>query len=235
MNTELMTHVERAVRPVRTHHARKMQMRDELYALLADIHEDEQKRDNDENAAVTTAIRRFGPAESLTAELQATLSWWDRWIYLEERLIRHRLGESVLRHAARAAINVWLIHAAWMLPVYLFFMLKDGSHDGARVLFAMLLGAGCGLFLATPLAHASFWCFTRDRWSAASVAALALLLVAFCGLVLLIGFGIHWFAALDFESALRGLVWWMPCALFATVAFPALTLMLVRKTQREER
>ena len=54
------------------------------------------------------------------------------------------------------------------------------------------------------------------------------------GLVLLIGFGIHWFAALDFESAFRSLVWWMPCALFATVALPVFTRILVRKTQREQ-
>ena len=37
MKRELMTHVEQAVRPVHTHHSRKMRLRDDLYTLLADI------------------------------------------------------------------------------------------------------------------------------------------------------------------------------------------------------
>jgi hypothetical protein len=113
MSDTLRIHVERTVRPVRAELRRKLQMREELYAALQAIFDDERRRQPSDEAAAAAAISRFGPAESLTAELQATVPRLARWACLFESLLRQRPGESVWRHALR----IGLVYLSFMVAV----------------------------------------------------------------------------------------------------------------------
>ena len=99
----LMIHVERAVRPVRAEESTKCNMRDELYAHITSIYEEELKRTGDENAAMEAACRRFGEPADLTAELQATIPWIERVTARVDASVRRRTNETAPRHALRMA------------------------------------------------------------------------------------------------------------------------------------
>ena len=70
----LMICVERAVRPVRAEENTKCNMREELYAHIVSIFQEEHEWTGDENMAITNALCRFGELSDLTTELQATVS-----------------------------------------------------------------------------------------------------------------------------------------------------------------
>lgn len=99
----LMIHVERAVRPVRAEELTKCDMRDELYAHITSIYEEELQRTGDEDVAVEGACRRFGDPASLTAELQDSISWIERVVAKIDASTRRRRRETVFRHGLRMA------------------------------------------------------------------------------------------------------------------------------------
>jgi hypothetical protein len=74
----LRRQVERAVRPVRARRARKLVMREELFAHLTAIYSEERMRQPDDQAAVTAALARFGQPAALTAELNTSVGLVDR-------------------------------------------------------------------------------------------------------------------------------------------------------------
>ena len=74
----LRRQVECAVRPVRAPRARKLVMREELFARLTAIYSEERMRQPDDQAAVTVALARFGQPAALTAELNASVGLMDR-------------------------------------------------------------------------------------------------------------------------------------------------------------
>jgi hypothetical protein len=78
--TELMTHVERAVRPVRAGSSRKLRMREELLTHLTVIYEEERVRLGDNALALRQAVQRFGDPTQLTKELQATVPRYERFL-----------------------------------------------------------------------------------------------------------------------------------------------------------
>lgn len=120
--------VETAVRPVWASDRRKYAMRAELYAHLLDIHQQEQGRLVDEDAAVEAAIRRFGDPAELRRELQQTVPRLERvlccrvpglqWLDSTSQLVyrRRRSGESVERRAVR---NVALGMLGWAVVLAL--------------------------------------------------------------------------------------------------------------------
>ena len=75
---ELMTHVERIVRPVRASASRKLRMRQELLAHLQQAVEDEQSAGLDAAASVQGATRRLGEPGELTRSLQQSVPWIER-------------------------------------------------------------------------------------------------------------------------------------------------------------
>ena len=86
MIPELMKTVEQVVRPLLCGHARKMQMRHELYALLEDRYRDNCQTaglDPDAEAvhheALDRAIEAFGNPEEIRLEMQATIPLAERW------------------------------------------------------------------------------------------------------------------------------------------------------------
>lgn len=76
--TDLMTHVERIVRPVRADWS-KLRMRRELLAHLQASYEEERARGLDHPAAVAAAKRRIGDPAALTAQLQDSVSRFERF------------------------------------------------------------------------------------------------------------------------------------------------------------
>jgi hypothetical protein len=101
----LRIQVERVVRPIQASSQRKDRMREELLAHLTCLFDEELAKTGDVKLATDDAIRRFGDATSLTHELQASVSWPERWAFF--RLldpIRRRQGESPLGHMLRTNI-----------------------------------------------------------------------------------------------------------------------------------
>lgn len=76
--TDLMTHVERIVRPVRADWS-KLRFRRELLAHLQAAYDEERARGLDEPSAVAAAKRRLGDPAALTAQLQASVSRFERF------------------------------------------------------------------------------------------------------------------------------------------------------------
>jgi hypothetical protein len=75
--TDLMTHVERIVRPIRADWS-KLRFRRELLAHLQASYDEERARGLDEASAVAAAKRRLGDPAALTAQLQASVSRFER-------------------------------------------------------------------------------------------------------------------------------------------------------------
>jgi hypothetical protein len=98
---ELMIHVERVVRPIRSLESRKDRMREELLTHLTSIFDEELARLGDRDAALQEAFRRLGDPAALTRELQATAPRQEAMGVMFERWFRPRRGEPVLRYAFR--------------------------------------------------------------------------------------------------------------------------------------
>lgn len=111
----LMIHVERAVRPIRAEESTKCDMRDELYAHLTSIYEEESQQTDDRQVALEAACRRFGEPADLTAELQALVPRTERVVAWMDASVHRRKGESVPRHALRMA--AWCLFAYFVLSV----------------------------------------------------------------------------------------------------------------------
>jgi hypothetical protein len=107
-----MIHVERAVRPVRGEESTKCGMREELYAHIAAIYEEERRRTGGEQAAIDAARRRFGEPDALTAELQESVPRIERFFSRIDATIQRRRGESTLRHALRMILTCLLCYTA---------------------------------------------------------------------------------------------------------------------------
>src|SRR5580765_962303 len=80
----LRKQVERAVRPVHATEQRKLRMREELLAHLTAIYVEEQSRLADETAALAASRERFGDPAELTAELNRSVSRWQRFAWAVE-------------------------------------------------------------------------------------------------------------------------------------------------------
>ena len=100
---ELMKQVERVVRPIRARRPRKDRMRAELLAHLTDIYEEELARLDNDRAAVEQAIRRFGEPEQLRRQLQDSVPFLERVLFVEFKRgwLGRRETETALQHELR--------------------------------------------------------------------------------------------------------------------------------------
>jgi len=78
----MQAYLDRLVAAVPTSRARKQEMREELQAHLHALYEKELLRHQDERAAAKGAIQQFGASDDLSSELQATVPFWVRFIFL---------------------------------------------------------------------------------------------------------------------------------------------------------
>ncbi|MDG3006635.1 hypothetical protein [Paludisphaera mucosa] len=91
--------VERAVRPVRASASRKRAMREELFAHVVGVFEEESARLGDDQAALARTALRFGDPDDVTAQLQESVPASDAL----GRFWEGRPDESTLRGALRFA------------------------------------------------------------------------------------------------------------------------------------
>lgn len=185
MDTEIPTdldlamrkHVERAVRPVRTGGAKKLRMREELFCHLTAIYLEELEQCRDPQLALRTAIERFGEPAALTAELNDSLAWIERFDYWDDFVNQkwyERFGKgddgSWRRFALRWTVGLGLFNlfvVVLLLVVVLVQYRSSGDASGFSGLWKMLvlltvaeppavLGIRC-VFIALQQANAARW------------------------------------------------------------------------------
>jgi ClpA/ClpB-like protein len=139
----LMKIVERTVRPVRASIVWKRKMRDELFAHLSGIYEQEMSRLHDPATALEQAARRFGKPGELTRELESALPAYERFSGLIERWVQYRAPESASRYSLRIAVHTFWLLAGSLSLVTLGVFLRYGWIEAvqtmARVFAAILL------------------------------------------------------------------------------------------------
>jgi ATP-dependent Clp protease ATP-binding subunit ClpC len=107
----LMKIVERSVRPVRASIVHKRKMREELFAHLSAIFEEELARSSDPDAALAQAVRRFGEPHELARELDRSLPIHERLSALVERWVQYRAPESAARYSLRLSVQLFVLMA----------------------------------------------------------------------------------------------------------------------------
>jgi ATP-dependent Clp protease ATP-binding subunit ClpC len=230
---DLMKAVERAVRPVRASIVRKRKMREELFAHLTAIYEQELARLHDPASALEEATRRFGEPRELTDELQAALPHHERISYFMERWVRYRAPESAARYSLRLAGYAFVVLAAILGLVTGGVFLRYGwiadVQTLARVLGAVVLLTPPAQFIVTLTyikMRDALWGAFGSRKSPARVLMFAVLIAAIAELYLMgVAAVARWDLGTAQEAARLGGVISLFCALafvlFAYVSGPS--------------
>jgi hypothetical protein len=150
---ELMKIVERTVRPLSSSTPRKRKMREELFAHLTSIYEDELSRTGDSGAAFAAAARRFGEPAELAREFEASLPVHERVSYWMERLVAYRAPESAARYSLRMACHTFALLAVILGLVTCAVAVRYGWIENVMTL-ARVLGA---IVVLTPPAQFVIW------------------------------------------------------------------------------
>lgn len=236
MKRELMIHVERAVRPVRAALVTKMRMREELYALLHDIYEQEQAAHADDAQSVAAAIERFGSAARLTDELQQSVPRHEVCEAAIDRAIMRRENEGIVRHAARLA-GVTCLYLAVLGPVAfgIRIMLVERPVDATSFILASLLMALAvfGAFTVTLLGHLLFRCIQQTRNVASWLGIVGIPLLT--GLLVLASIPMLVAATTgELQPALTMVNVTAPVAVFGILLMPAVALLAAREQRKVE-
>ncbi len=105
---QLMTHVEKCVRPVRATNTRKDRMRRELLAHITEVYERESSHIVEPSEAAARAVQRFGDPAVIRGELQSSVPTVERFLCrpiapdLQDRFAR-RPGETAWQQTLRRA------------------------------------------------------------------------------------------------------------------------------------
>jgi hypothetical protein len=87
--------VDRALAGVAASPRRKREMREELLAHLVGAYEQEVERVGESEAAARAAVGRFGADESLARELERSVPWYERVLWLVLHAKEHRMSRFV--------------------------------------------------------------------------------------------------------------------------------------------
>jgi ATP-dependent Clp protease ATP-binding subunit ClpC len=142
----LMKIVERVVRPVRGSIVWKRRMRDELFAHLTGIYEQELSRRDNPALALEQAARRFGEPAELTCELASALPAYERFSAFIERWVQYRAPESAARYSLRLATNTFWLLAGILSLVSFGVFLGYGWIDAVQT----MVGVFAAILLLTP-------------------------------------------------------------------------------------
>jgi hypothetical protein len=204
---DLMTHVERIVRPVRADWS-KLRMRRELLAHLQASYNEERARGLDEPAAVAAAIRRLGDPAVLTAQLQASVSRFER-LAVTPFPGSHLLDRLAGRFADIPALLSWGRSRPPATPFRLSSLLAV-----AAVLPVLILALPTPAFLASSVTPAAASDHPRLLIAAAVLAleGQAALYYVLCVNLIVIGTAAGWrpwrrVAALAAATVLAGVLW----------------------------
>jgi ATP-dependent Clp protease ATP-binding subunit ClpC len=143
----LMKLVERSVRPVRASTVRKRKMREELFAHLTVIFDEELARLGDPHAALAQAAQRFGEPAELARDLDSSLPSYERISAYVERWVQYRAPETAARYAFRLAVHTFWILAAVLGLVTCGVVLVYGWIEAVR----SMLRVFAAIVLFTPL------------------------------------------------------------------------------------
>ncbi|MBX3411543.1 MAG: hypothetical protein KF708_02405 [Pirellulales bacterium] len=158
----LKVHVERIVRPVRACHRRKDAWREELLAHLTRIYDEERARTGDAESSAAAAIARFGEAPALTAELQAGVSWIERWSLTPLptfALFRRRIDESPRHYVVRATTYglVWGTFCAVAVVAISLAFRSPAAHQKSNAAVAgqisLSMFAACAILFSAVMAN----------------------------------------------------------------------------------
>jgi len=229
---ELKKIVERAVRPVPAGIDRKKQMRAELLAHVHSAFEEELARDADEQTALRQTRARFGDPAKLAAELRATLSRGDRFVFLVDRLAGRQPGESAWRCSIRRATYLFAATEAMFVLVLPFFLIQSQPLQvwrGAYLVLCLATAVSTAMFAGSLLTiglRATLFHRQGGRFARLiGICFLAMILVPLCE------FGL--FAAVSGD--IRSSMWSARIALPFTVLLPIGLSFLAWAIEREER
>lgn len=162
---ELKKCVERAVRPVRASRARKLALREELWAHLLTSFAAERKQQADDPAALAAVCTRFGPPCDVTAALQAAVGRWERcvfrieqWEAFIDRVWGLHEDRSWRFFLLRTGLSLAVLHAVFAVGLLLPALALRGRLDDPVLLtfvpkiFALLFGASLALVSAVRAA-----------------------------------------------------------------------------------
>jgi hypothetical protein len=134
---QLMKVVERAVRPVRAGIVRKRRMREELFAHLTAIYEEELSRSGDPRSAVEAAAGRFGDSVELAEELNGALPYYERLSSFVERWVLYRAPESATKYSLRLAGYTLGLMASILALVLAGVLIRYGWNANVRTLLSV--------------------------------------------------------------------------------------------------
>ncbi len=152
MNPKLMLPVERIVRPIYAHGTQKSRMREELYAHLAAIYEEECSGEVDEELAFSKALERFGDPKVIRQELQRTVNPVVQLQGRLDRLFARRSGEERLQFAIRSSVNFAVYETLVLLAMILLLSLFVGLSSIFEAwffftIFPVVLGVNAFIYL----------------------------------------------------------------------------------------
>ena len=129
--------VERAVRPVQASLARKKRMREELFAHVVAVFEEELPRCTDEATALIQVEKRFGNSQDISKQLQQSVPKSRRASFLDEQLFRRRAGESFLQVTWRYSMWAFI----WQMALLTFLGLENGNVPTHPAFYCMQIAA----------------------------------------------------------------------------------------------
>ena len=158
---ELKVFIEGCVRPVWAEGSKKLAMRRELYSHLYTVYEQERQHTENDAAAAEAAIARMGDPNQLTAELNASLSWFDRWTGYSEQMTVRRIDESPWQYGMRSIRFASIFSAALFVPLGTILLLVSNKSAFQQQWMLVLLGA---IFVTESLGSMPFaWSFATLR------------------------------------------------------------------------
>lgn len=248
MIPSLMIHVEKAVRPIRAEESVKCRMREDLYAHLVQIYEDELHRQGDESQAVASACRRLGEPAQLTRELSGALTRAERFQGFISGRIRRRRHEPLWRHAFRMAVQmvVWFVLlSATTIPVVTFLagFVRESPHPldetAVSILIRLLIGLGIwfGFIVGAMVMLSTLMCrqfegttrFRPRSWSR----AVSLTVLAFFAVLFAI-FCLNYSVSGDLIDALNFIPQWWCLAGLTAAGFPWLCYLAAKEKDRSQ-
>jgi len=213
---QLQIVVEQAVRPVRVTIARKCRMREEMLAHLLSIYEEETAKAGSDEAALERAKQRFGDPRELCAQLQQSVSRWERFRAFSERL-DYRPGESPWRLAVRLFLSTlcgYAVATAATVPIMIARGRASEIPTALRIVLVMALATAALSVAFILLAHA-LRRVLYGRESDRSLLAAALYLLASLGVFPALAFATYWSLTGDLAASLAHLrfaCWFAPVA-----------------------
>jgi ATP-dependent Clp protease ATP-binding subunit ClpC len=234
---EMMKAVERSVRPVRASIVRKRKMREELFAHLSAVFEEELVRVSDPKLALERAARRLGEPVELARELEDSLPVYERFSAFVERWLQYRAPESAARYSLRQSGYTFCLLLAILVLVTLGVFFGYGWIEAVQLMVRVFVAI---LLLTPPLQFVVSWAVIKmrdamfgafgSRKSPRRVLALGVLIAVAAEIYLM---GVAALARMDFSVGLDAARVAGVISVVAAIGFGAIAYCTGRETIRD--